>query len=206
MCIRNRTYVVYDSATGDAVVIDPVLDYEPAASKIWTESADKVIAYLREKDLKPRFILETPAHADHLSAAQELKKVFPQAVNAVGERITLVQQTFKTVFDLPVDFPTDGSQFDRLLHDGEVVAAGTLSFKVIATPGHTPACVSYLIEDAVFTGDALFMPDMGTGRCDFPLGSAKDCLLYNSDAAADLRCVDLGGRRVHQKKKNQNNQ
>jgi glyoxylase-like metal-dependent hydrolase (beta-lactamase superfamily II) len=168
------TYVVYDLATGDAVVIDPVLDYEPAASKIWTESADKVIAYLREKDLKPHFILETHAHADHLSAAQELKKVFPQAVNAVGERITLVQQTFKTVFGLPVDFPTDGSQFDRLLHDGETVTAGTLSFKVISTPGHTPACASYLIEDAVFTGDTLFMPDMGTGRCDFPLGSAED--------------------------------
>ena len=168
------TYVVYDSTTGDAVVIDPVLDYEPAASKIWTESVDKVITYLREKDLKLLFILETHAHADHLSAAQELKKVFPQAINAVAERITLVQQTFKTVFDLPVDFATDGSQFDRLLHDGETVAAGTLSFKVIFTPGHTPACASYLIEDAVFTGDTLFMPDMGTGRCDFPLGSAAD--------------------------------
>jgi glyoxylase-like metal-dependent hydrolase (beta-lactamase superfamily II) len=172
------TYVVWDDATRDAIVIDPVLDYEPTGSKVWTESADEVVKFLRGHDLELRMILETHAHADHLSGSQILKDAYPEAKLAVGQRITEVQRVFKDVFDLPDDFPTDGRQFDRLLGDGERVDAGSLSFEVIFTPGHTPACATYKFGDAIFTGDALFMPDMGTGRCDFPAGSATD--LYDS--------------------------
>ena len=174
----TMTYVVYDPESKDAVVIDPVLDYEPVGSKIWTESVDKVIAFLKEQSLKLHFVLETHAHADHISGAQMLKEAFPGSQIAIGEKITVVQKTFKDFFGLPDDFATDGSQFDRLLKDGETVTAGTLRFDVISTPGHTPACATYKFEDAIFTGDSLFMPDMGTGRCDFPAGSAHD--LYNS--------------------------
>jgi glyoxylase-like metal-dependent hydrolase (beta-lactamase superfamily II) len=172
------TYVVYDAATLDAVVIDPVLDYEPASSRVWTESLDVVTSFVKEKGLKLHYILETHAHADHLSGAQELKRQFPQAKLAVGARITEVQKVFKGVFDLPDDFATDGRQFDVLLHEGDTLQAGTIEVDTIYTPGHTPACATYRIEDAIFTGDALFMPDMGTGRCDFPGGSATD--LYDS--------------------------
>lgn len=172
------TYIVHDPATNDAVIIDPVLDYDPAASKVWAESVEQVIDYVRAEKLNVHYILETHAHADHLSGSQLLKRAFPQAKIAVGERITVVQQTFKTIFNLTEDFATDGSQFDRLLKDGEIVAAGSLKLEVIFTPGHTPACATYKIEDAIFTGDAIFMPDGGTGRCDFPAGSAKD--LYQS--------------------------
>ncbi len=172
------TYVVHDPATNDAIIIDPVLDYDPAASKVWAESVEQVIDYVRAEKLNVHYILETHAHADHLSGSQLLKRAFPQAKIAVGERITIVQQTFKTIFNLTEDFATDGSQFDRLLKDGEIVDAGSLKLEVIFTPGHTPACASYKIEDAIFTGDAIFMPDGGTGRCDFPAGSAKD--LYHS--------------------------
>jgi glyoxylase-like metal-dependent hydrolase (beta-lactamase superfamily II) len=172
------TYIVHDPATNDAVIIDPVLDYDPAASKVWAESVEQVIDYVRAEKLNVHYILETHAHADHLSGSQLLKRAFPQAKIAVGERITVVQQTFKTIFNLAEDFATDGSQFDRLLKDGEIVDAGSLKLEVIFTPGHTPACATYKIEDAIFTGDAIFMPDGGTGRCDFPAGSAKD--LYQS--------------------------
>ncbi|MCB9638926.1 MAG: MBL fold metallo-hydrolase [Myxococcales bacterium] len=172
------TYVVFDPETKDAIVIDPVLDYEPASSHIWTESVEVVLNFLKEKQLHLRMILETHAHADHLSGSQILKKHYPEAQLAIGERITTVQRTFKQIFDLPEDFPTDGRQFDLLLKDRESVNVGSLSFDVIFTPGHTPACASYKFGDAVFTGDALFMPDMGTGRCDFPAGSAQD--LYHS--------------------------
>ena len=172
------TYVVYDPETRDAVVIDPVLDYEPQGSKIWTESVDAVIGFIQRRGLTPHLILETHAHADHLSGAQRLKDAFPEAKLAVGSRITVVQETFKDVFDLPADFPTDGRQFDLLLDDGEVMEVGSLSFETIFTPGHTPACATYRFEDAIFTGDTMFMPDQGTGRCDFPAGSAAD--LYDS--------------------------
>lgn len=174
------TYVVFDQETRDAVIIDPVLDYDPVGSKIWTESADAVIAFVQEHDLQPHFILETHAHADHLSGAQHLKDQFPYAKLAVGARITEVQKAFKTVFDLPDDFPTDGRQFDVLLEDGQVTTAGSLAFETIFTPGHTPACATYRFGDALFTGDTMFMPDQGTGRCDFPAGSASD--LFDSIA------------------------
>lgn len=172
------TYVVFDPASHDAVVIDPVLDYDPAGSVVSHASVDRVIAFLTEQQLELRMILETHAHADHLSGSQVLKRRFPAAQTAIGSKITVVQATFKQVFDLPSDFPTDGRQFDRLLADREIVEAGSLRFEVISTPGHTPACVCFKFGDALFTGDALFMPDMGTGRCDFPAGSAAD--LYDS--------------------------
>ena len=172
------TYVVYDPVTKDAIIIDPVLDYDPVGSKIWTESVDEVIEYVKSNELTLHLIMETHAHADHISGAQMIKEQYPDAQVAIGKNITVVQQYFKNLFNLADDFPTDGSQFDRLLDDNEIVKAGSLSIEVIFTPGHTPACASYKIEDAVFMGDAFFMPDSGTGRCDFPAGSAHD--LYNS--------------------------
>ena len=123
--------------------------------------------------LKLHYILETHAHADHLTGAQPLKALFPGAKVAIGARITEVQNVFKQIFNFGDQFATDGRQFDVLLQDGSETKAGSLTFKTIYTPGHTPACASYLIGDAVFTGDALFMPDSGTGRCDFPAGSAE---------------------------------
>lgn len=173
------TYVVYDDETKDAVIIDPVLDYDPSASAMWTESADLAINFVKEQGLNLHYVLETHAHADHLSGAQRIKESFPEAKTAIGARITEVQALFKKVFNLPAEFPTDGSQFDRLLEDNEVLEAGVLRIKTLFTPGHTPACASYLVnEESVFTGDALFMPDYGTGRCDFPGGSSA--ALYES--------------------------
>jgi glyoxylase-like metal-dependent hydrolase (beta-lactamase superfamily II) len=171
------TYVVFDPASKDAVVIDPVLDYDPLTSTTGTASFEKVAAFLHEQGLRVPYVLETHAHADHLSAAQWFKRRF-EARTVIGERICEVQRTFRRVFDLGPDVPLDGSQFDVLVEDGEVLAVGTLRIEVIATPGHTPACVSYKIGDAVFTGDALFVEDYGTGRCDFPNGSAG--ALYDS--------------------------
>jgi glyoxylase-like metal-dependent hydrolase (beta-lactamase superfamily II) len=171
------TFVVADLATKDAVVIDPVLDFDPASGTTSTTAVDQVSAYLRANGLRLHYVLETHAHADHLSASQLLRRRFEAQV-AIGARIREVQETFKGLFDLADGFATDGSQFDRLLVDGETLRAGALAIDVIATPGHTPACVSFRIGDAVFTGDALFTEDYGTGRCDFPRGSAAD--LYDS--------------------------
>ena len=164
------TYVVYDEATKDAVVIDPVLDYNPGASQISLESYEEVKTFIQSNDLKLHYVLETHAHADHLSSSQYFKKDFPGVKIGIGENITAVQDVFKKLFNWS-DLATDGSQFDVLFKDHEEINAGSLTFKAINTPGHTPACVSFLIDDAVFTGDALFMEDYGTGRCDFPGGS-----------------------------------
>ena len=172
------TYVVFDPETRDAVAIDSVLDYDPASSKFSTESLDKLEALIRSQHLNLRMSLETHAHADHLSGAQELKKRFPGIPTAIGERITEVQGIFRKIYNLPEKFIPNGSQFDRLLKDGEKFKMGSIEIEVIFTPGHTPACASYLIGDAIFTGDALFMPDSGTGRCDFPAGSST--ALYES--------------------------
>ena len=180
------TYVVFDPQTRDAVVIDPVMDYDPKASKLTTESVNVVTDFIRGKELKLHYILETHAHADHLSGSQLLKKRFPGAKVAIGEHIVDVQRMFKGIFDLPEDFCTDGSQFERLLADGEVFEAGSIVIKVIYTPGHTPACVNLLIDDALFTGDTIFMPDMGTGRCDFPGGSAQDMYVSIHDKLYSL--------------------
>lgn len=172
------TYVVWDEKTKDAIVIDPVMDYDPTSSKTSEQSAKVVIEFLHSKQLKLHYVLETHAHADHLSGSQIIKRDFPKAVIAIGEKITNVQEIFKGVFDLPKDFKTDGSQFDRLLKDNEEFSAGSIKIKTIFTPGHTPACASYYIDGNIFVGDALFMPDYGTGRCDFPAGSAVE--LYHS--------------------------
>ena len=172
------THVVFNEATCDAVIIDPVLDYEPASGRVWTESVERVAAFVEARKLEVHFVLETHAHADHLSGSQWLKRRFGGQV-AVGHRITEVQEVFKDVFSWP-DFPADGRQFDRLLEDDELVRAGSLVLRVIPTPGHTPACVSYQVGDAVFTGDALFLDDVGVGRCDFPRGDAG--ALYDSVA------------------------
>ncbi len=172
------TYVVYDGDTKDAVVIDPVHDFDAASGNLWRESVDQVIQFLNDNHLKLHWVLETHAHADHLSGAPLLKEACPDVRVAIGANITAVQKVFKGVFNLPEDFKTDGSQFDKLLTEGETLEAGSLKIDTMFTPGHTPACASYRIGDALFTGDALFMPDSGTGRCDFPGGSATD--LYAS--------------------------
>jgi glyoxylase-like metal-dependent hydrolase (beta-lactamase superfamily II) len=166
------TYVVYDPKTRDALVIDPVLDYDPVNSVISTESVDRVADFLKRESLHLHAVLETHAHADHLSGSQVLRASFPGAYVAIGERIREVQASSRGLRPRR-RVHADGEQFDRLLADGERFAVGSLEVHVIATPGHTPACVSYHIGDAVFTGDALFMPDYGTGRCDFPRGSAE---------------------------------
>lgn len=171
------TYVVWDETTKDAVVIDPVLDHDPASGRVWEESVSQVAAFLREHGLRLRAVLETHAHADHLSGSQVLRRDFDAPV-MIGEHITKVQEVFRDVFDLGAQFPVDGSQFDRLLKDGEVARFGSLEVEVIHTPGHTPACVTYRVGDALFTGDALFAPDYGVGRCDFPAGDAS--ALYRS--------------------------
>ena len=172
------TYCVYDRVSHDAVIIDPVLDYDAASSTVWTQSVDKILTFVDTRQLILQLVLETHAHADHLSGAQEIKRRYTEVDVCIGQYITIVQQTFKSVFGMPDEFPVDGSQFDRLLKDGETVYAGSLVFTVLMTPGHTPACVSYLFSEMVFTGDALFMPDLGTGRCDFPMGDAET--LYRS--------------------------
>lgn len=179
------TYVVYDEATKDAVVIDPVLDFDPLTSTTSLDSVNEVSAFIEEKGLRLHYVLETHAHADHLTGAQALKRRFGAKV-AIGKEITEVQKTFRDVFDLGPDFPTDGSQFDRLLDDGEVVQAGSLAIRVIFTPGHTPACSSYLIGDALFTGDALFVEDQGTGRTDFPKGSSDALYVSIHDRLYEL--------------------
>lgn len=171
------SYVVYDEETKDTVVIDPVLDYDPHASKSSTQSVHKIIEFIEKNNLKLHYSLETHAHADHLSGSPILKKHFSGTKVGIGAQITKVQNVFKDVFSFK-DLKTDGSQFDALFNDGESFNVGSLKVEVITTPGHTPACVTYKINDAIFTGDALFMPDYGTGRCDFPAGSADD--LYNS--------------------------
>lgn len=171
------TYVVSDPVTRDAVIIDPVLDFDPASGRLTEVAVGKVAAYVDAEKLNVRLILETHAHADHITGAQALKRRYGAPVG-IGEKITIVQATFAGALELGDDFPVDGSQFDRLLADGEDVTAGSLTVHVMATPGHTPACTSFRIGDAVFTGDALFMPDYGVGRCDFPAGDAD--ALYTS--------------------------
>ncbi|HMA93119.1 MAG TPA: MBL fold metallo-hydrolase [Polyangiaceae bacterium] len=172
------TYVVYDPSTLDAIVLDPVMDYDPASGAISHQSVTQVVEFLNQHHLKLHYVLETHAHADHLSGSQLLKEACPNVKVAIGRRITEVQATFRDVFALGPEFPIDGTQFDRLLDDGEILEAGSIQVRTLFTPGHTPACASYLIDDALFTGDAVFMPDSGVGRCDFPGGSAK--ALYSS--------------------------
>jgi len=175
------SYLVLDTGTRRCALIDSVLDYDPKSGRTRTESADRLIARVRELDARVEWILETHVHADHLSAAAYLKEQLGAKV-AIGSRITLVQQVFGELFHEGSDFRRDGSQFDVLLGDSAEFTIGTLKARALHTPGHTPACMSYLIESAdeliVFVGDTLFMPDYGTARCDFPGADART--LYRS--------------------------
>ncbi len=166
------TYVVHNGPGSDCAIIDSVLDYDPKSGRTRTIAADKVIAFVKAHQLTTQWILETHAHADHLSAAPYLKKHLGGQI-AIGDQITRVQKVFKGIFNLEPEFKQDGSQFDVLLKDDEAFQIGELTAKVLAVPGHTPACVAYQVGDAVFVGDTLFMPDVGTARCDFPGGDAK---------------------------------
>jgi glyoxylase-like metal-dependent hydrolase (beta-lactamase superfamily II) len=166
------TYVVHNGPGSACAIIDSVLDYDPKSGRTRTTSADQVIEFVRAHQLTVDWILETHAHADHLSAAPYLKKHLGGQI-AIGEQITRVQKVFKGIFNLEPQFKLDGSQFDRLLADGQSLAVGSLTGTVMSVPGHTPACVAYQFGDAVFVGDTLFMPDVGTARCDFPGGDAK---------------------------------
>jgi glyoxylase-like metal-dependent hydrolase (beta-lactamase superfamily II) len=162
--------VVSDPATGQAAVIDPVLDFDPASGRTSTASADAVVEYVNEQGFDVSWILETHVHADHLSGAPYIRGKLGGSV-AIGSNVSAVQSTFRDVFNLK-DLATDGSQFDHLFADGEIFNIGAIDARVLATPGHTPACVTYVIGDAAFVGDTLFMPDFGTARTDFPGGSA----------------------------------
>ncbi len=170
------TYLVSDPASRQAAIIDPVLDYDHRSGKATVQSANAVLAAARERRLDVAWVLETHAHADHLSAAPYIKQN-TGALIAIGEHVRDVQVTFRKIFNLH-DVSGDGSEFDRLFCDGETFSLGALTVRVIHTPGHTPGCVSYQIGDAVFVGDTLFMPDYGTARTDFPGGSAR--MLYQS--------------------------
>ena len=196
------THVVSDPATRRAAIIDSVLDYDPKSGRTATRSADAVIAHVREAGLTVDWHLETHAHADHLSAAPYLKAQLGGRI-AIGEHIRDVQRVFKGLFNA-ADLRTDGGEFDHLFQDGETFAIGQLQARVLHTPGHTPACVSYVVGRDAFVGDTLFMPDYGTARCDFPGGDAR--VLYQSirkllALGDDLRlhlCHDYmpGGREV----------
>jgi len=170
------SYVVSDPATNRAAVIDPVLDYDPASGRTSTQSADEMIAYIRGAGLGVDWIIETHVHADHLSGAPYVKAQVG-GKTGIGSDVTAVQDAFKGIFNIR-DLATDGSQFDHLFVNGESFKLGNIDAQVIATPGHTPACVTYVMGDSAYVGDTLFMPDFGTARTDFPGGSAR--ALYNS--------------------------
>ena len=171
------SYVVFDAPGGHCALVDSVLDYDPKSGRTRTDSADQLIAFVREQNLTVDWILETHAHADHLSAAPYLRKHLGGKI-AIGGKITQVQNMFKGIFHLEPEFATNGSQFDRLFEDGDTFAIGALQAQALSVPGHTPACMAYQVGDAVFVGDTLFMPDVGTARCDFPGGNAHT--LYQS--------------------------
>lgn len=175
------SYVVYDRRGGQAAVVDPVLDYDPKSGRTATRNADRLAGFVRGAGLRVGWILETHAHADHLSAAHYLRERLGGQV-AIGNHIGHVQGVFKKLFNLEPSFPVDGSQFDHQFADGERFRIGELRAEVLYVPGHTPACVAYRVGDApdapVFAGDTMFMPDIGTARCDFPGGDAR--ALYRS--------------------------
>ena len=166
------TYVVHAQDSHACAIIDSVLDYDPKSGRTSTSSADKVVDYVLGHGLQVAWILETHAHADHLSAAPYLKARLG-GKTAIGANITAVQKVFKGVFNLAPDFAVDGRQFDHLIADGESLDLGSWRIQTLSVPGHTPACMAYQVGDAVFVGDTLFMPDVGSARCDFPGGDAK---------------------------------
>ena len=192
------SYLVSDPGTGRAALVDPVLDFDPKAGRTATTSAEQLLASVREAGVQVDWILETHAHADHLSAGHWLKEKLPGAKLAIGQGIRKVQKTFRPIFNLGEHFPVDGSQFDHLFGDDEVFSVGKVGARVIPVPGHTNDSVAYLVGDALFTGDSLFLPDGGTARCDFPGGDAST--LYHSihrlfslpDATRVFVCHDYG--------------
>jgi glyoxylase-like metal-dependent hydrolase (beta-lactamase superfamily II) len=171
------SHVVRDPGSRAAAIIDSVLDYDPAAGRTANTSADALIDYVKSEDLEVRWLLETHAHADHLSAAPYLQERLGGQL-AIGHEILTVQEVFGKIFNEGTEFRRDGSQFDQLFNDGDRFSIGGLEATVLHVPGHTPACLAYVIGDAVFLGDTLFMPDYGTARCDFPGGDART--LYRS--------------------------
>ena len=174
---ETYSYVVSNGVGTKAAIIDPVLDYDPKSGRTRTDFADSIIVYINKEQLTVEWILETHAHADHLSSAHYLREQVGGKI-AIGEKITQVQGVFKKVFNLGDELATDGRQFDYLFKDGEHFHIGELTAQVLLVSGHTPADVAYVIEDAMFVGDTLFMPDVGTARCDFPQGDAR--VLYQS--------------------------
>jgi glyoxylase-like metal-dependent hydrolase (beta-lactamase superfamily II) len=192
------SYLVSDPATRISAVIDPVLDYEARGGRTSTINADKLIAHVKEKGLIIKWILESHVHADHLTSAPYIQQKLG-GETVIGRFVTSVQQVFGDAFHADVAFKRDGSQWDRLVGEGDELSLGEQVIKVMETPGHTPACVSYVIADAVFVGDTVFMPDFGTARCDFPGGDAD--VLYSSvqrllelpDDTRVFTCHDYGG-------------
>ena len=171
------SYVIYDRDGGSAAVIDAVLDFDQASGRTSTDGAEKIVEFVRAKDLTVEWVLETHAHADHLSAAPFIREQLGGKI-AIGDHIRQVQGIFREVFNLEKEFLVDGSQFDHLFHDGDTFNIGELEGRVIYVPGHTPADMAWLIGDALFVGDTLFLPDVGSARCDFPGGDART--LYQS--------------------------
>ena len=169
---NSASYVAHDPATMQAAIIDPVLDYDPVSGRTSTDNADRIAAHVDKADLTVAWILETHVHADHLTASVYLKRKLG-GKSCIGQGITEVQKTFGALFNVTDSLPADGSQFDETFADGATFSIGNIEARVIATPGHTPACVTYVIGDACFVGDTMFMPDSGTARCDFPGGDAK---------------------------------
>ena len=167
------SYIVREQEGRTCAIIDSVLDYDQAAGRTDTSSADKIIAWVRQQELSVAWILESHVHADHLSAAPYLQEHLGGQIG-IGQNITVIQDTFGKVFNEGTAFQRDGSQFDALFEDGDSFHIGQMRADVMHTPGHTPACLTYVIGDAAFVGDTLFMPDFGTARCDFPGGSAED--------------------------------
>lgn len=170
-------YLVVDEATNDCAIIDAVLDFNESSASVRTESADRLLQLIRDRGYRPKWILDTHPHADHMSAAGYLKER-TGAPTAIGEKITEIQAMWSKIYNLESDFPTDGRQWDRLLADGEAFKLGHSSVTVMLSPGHTLASVTYIVSDSAFIHDTLFMPDVGTARADFPGGSATD--LWNS--------------------------
>lgn len=171
------SYVVQDPDSRACAILDSVLDFDYAAGRTDVRSADEIIAFVRDNDLQVEWVLETHVHADHLSAAPYLHETLG-GKTGIGANITVVQEVFGKAFNAGTEFARDGSQFDRLFEEGDTFAIGNLEGRVLHTPGHTPACLTYVIGDAAFVGDTLFMPDYGTARCDFPGGDART--LYRS--------------------------
>lgn len=172
------SHVLFDQKTKDGVIIDPALDFDLTRFSTGTKSVENLVRFCQERFLSIHYILETHAHADHLSASQTCKKYFPKAKIGIGREITVVQKYFADLFDLGPNFPQDGSQFDFLFSEKTELDVGSFAIKAWHTPGHTPACYTLQSENKYFVGDTLFAPDLGTGRCDFPGGDAKT--LYHS--------------------------